>query len=1464
MPSTSSSPQTQTLYGSPPPSPRLPGFRAPSHNDSFKFVPVKTSTISKQAVLGSSQKPTALPTHDGFDQKSLLKSVGTTVKARNGSVLTRNTILKLDHFSSGMNTNLDLHLHGAPNFRQAALDVYGVAQPTVIGLSTILSVLGCHPKQAPTTSCTWFSTREEPLVYLNGHPFVLREYANPMQNINMFWGITSARLEKLEERLKADVIKEADAMGGLLLVHQELADGTIVPCYLQADLVRTPREVFQSFQQDGFPLKYFRIPISPEQGPEDNYFDEYVRVIRDLSPTEPLIFSCGMGNVRTTVGIIIAQLIRRTQLLERNLPDPFMIQGYEYGLTSASDSLFAFGKSKDQETLLRLVYVLEQALESKMSMHSAIEWALERGNNLDNLKEAIVGNYHSVASLTSVLENGDFHKRLLDEMIDQSDELVHLREMILANRIRYSCAQAPGDKPYAKQLYLERASKSLQRYFFLICFAAYVNQSPDTRFDTRFSSWIKTHTEIWAMLENMRRKGPRLYYFRPIQELDTIVNNPTSLNPLSRYRGAYGMFDMVGARDLDGMVMNEMENLIIKSRRGDVFTAQTLLKVDFWYYHYLNNEQHPSHTVFHANTSPRHLESINNSQPQTHHAFFIEGASNFRRIDHTRIYGIAQPTVYGLRQVLHQLFTCQPRNERLLWINLREEPIIYINGIPYVLRDRYYSLRNIRAYRGITGSRLEQVEKRLKQDVLRELNAYGGRVLLHGENQDGQVFAQWEEVTPQDVLTVREVMEAVTLEIARDLDLQDANLVNYHRIPMTAEKAPEYEDLDDLRAIVANADLGKTAIVMNCQIGVGRSTTGTVIATLLTRWMQHGQPFDEPVQPTTDNPVSAYIPPKHYLNYQIINSLLRVIKRGLENKQVVDDVLDQCDLTINLRDVVEKVRIQAETETDDVERRRKIKRGMVALERYYVLICFQVYLDTTPPDLLHETMSFRQWMKQHLELATILKELQTASDMSAIVPVEKDEQALSMYDVQDQGQQGDGLALTSEVLQVLQARHGQVLAKHTILKHDAFPGCQKMSLREKIPGAYNFRRVAVDQVKQAAYRTIEASAIGGLAVDMALLQQQWARDESSTAMPAFPNPPFICGCAMPNKDAIKEVLKAMDAGPGGSRRVIWTCLREEPVLYVNRRPYVLRLHHNPLRNLETTGITTDRVEHMERIMQRETLEELKLYHGRLLIHDEETTEKGGFVLVPTWESVLPDCIETPDQVFQSIIGEGFQVDYLRIPITDEQAPIPDVFDQFIDRLKRMDDHSDMIFNCQMGRGRTTTGMVTSCLVAMTRQGTASLADIGEDGPEYDAKHDENEERRRLQNGEYRMILQLVSVLSYGKLAKRLTDRAINMCDHMQNLRKAVYDLKLRMDAADPGSSKWRIASLGATNYLVRYFYLIVFANYLLERSSDVSPDSHDLTTGGLVTTSDGLSFKHWLKQRREITNIIKYQAKDLS
>jgi hypothetical protein len=251
-----------------------------------------------------------------------------------------------------------------------------------------------------------------------------------------------------------------------------------------------------------------------------------------------------------------------------------------------------------------------------------------------------------------------------------------------------------------------------------------------------------------------------------------------------------------------------------------VLTSQTILKVDFWHYGYLTDKTNEDKDEDESQQQPG-----NGNTSERHHSFVIDGASNFRRIENTHVYGVAQPTVNGLRQVIRSLLNDRPKNERILWINLREEPIIYINGIPYVLRDRAFTLRNLRAYKGITGSRMEQLEERLKEDVVREVMQCGGRILLHGEDNDGNVLSTWEEVDVQDIMTVREVMEFAAVEVQQEL-LSDASdnddepsikvndLLMYHRVPITAEKAPEWNDFDDLTSLVTGVDLSKTAVIM--------------------------------------------------------------------------------------------------------------------------------------------------------------------------------------------------------------------------------------------------------------------------------------------------------------------------------------------------------------------------------------------------------------------------------------------------------------------------------------------------------------------------------------------------------------------------------------------------------------------------------------------------------------------------
>lgn len=71
------------------------------------------------------------------------------------------------------------------------------------------------------------------------------------------------------------------------------------------------------------------------------------------------------------------------------------------------------------------------------------------------------------------------------------------------------------------------------------------------------------------------------------------------------------------------------------------------------------------------------------------------------------------------------------------------------------------------------------------------------------------------------------------------------------------------------------------------------------------------------------------------------------------------------------------------------------------------------------------------------------------------------------------------------------------------------------------------------------------------------------------------------------------------------------------------------------------------------------------------------------------------------------------------------------------------------FNCQMGRGRTTTGMIVASLIA-TIQMDNLPSEIADDllDESYDPGH--GTEAEQYLDGEYKTILQLVTVLSHGK------------------------------------------------------------------------------------------------------------------
>jgi hypothetical protein len=66
-------------------------------------------------------------------------------------------------------------------------------------------------------------------------------------------------------------------------------------------------------------------------------------------------------------------------------------------------------------------------------------------------------------------------------------------------------------------------------------------------------------------------------------------------------------------------------------------------------------------------------------------------------------------------------------------------------------------------------------------------------------------------------------------------------------------------------------------------------------------------------------------------SYQVINNLLRIVRKGPAVKNTVDEVIDRCAIVMNLRDSIEDERILAEKATDEKQKRIHASKGVSAI-----------------------------------------------------------------------------------------------------------------------------------------------------------------------------------------------------------------------------------------------------------------------------------------------------------------------------------------------------------------------------------------------------------------------------------------------------------------------------------------------------------------------------------------------------
>ncbi|OQR87924.1 paladin-like protein [Achlya hypogyna] len=339
-----------------------------------------------------------------------------------------------------------------------------------------------------------------------------------------------------------------------------------------------------------------------------------------------------------------------------------------------------------------------------------------------------------------------------------------------------------------------------------------------------------------------------------------------------------------------------------------------------------------------------------------------DSAPNFRRLKETPFYGGAQPTEEGFHHILDRVAADGFR--KVVWINLREEAVVFVKGVSYTARARA-KLNENDLVPGLTGHTIQVLEASLKNSLVEQLELRGGQ------------FEYWHEPTPllnELAAATIDPTEVHTLpELMAGLRHETITEVVYHRTPIDRENFPEQGVVEALVDMVQRAD-PHTAFVFNCQMGRGRTTTAMTVAYLKWSVMQPDSTVLVPDGlPMTRQHRSLTIDPStiDYAlgTFKVILALCETLDQGLQAKAWIDSAIDDCAALYNLRTVIEDARQRSVSEAKPAKRSFYLHRACRLLERYFYLIVFGQYL------LDAHVTSFSSWLQLHPALFRLLDDL---------------------------------------------------------------------------------------------------------------------------------------------------------------------------------------------------------------------------------------------------------------------------------------------------------------------------------------------------------------------------------------------------------------------------------------------------------------------------------------------------------
>merc|ERR1712183_541640 len=263
----------------------------------------------------------------------------------------------------------------------------------------------------------------------------------------------------------------------------------------------------------------------------------------------------------------------------------------------------------------------------------------------------------------------------------------------------------------------------------------------------------------------------------------------------------------------------------------------------------------------------------------------IPGCPNFRRVPGFKVYCCGQPTIAGFEAALNKVCGDKyPKDGPIIWLNMRQEPDVYVNGEPICARPpnkigEYAELGNIT--RDIT--KANEVEF-MKQCEMRK-NENGGKLKAQDINKKPL------EIEVKELKSLSQVIEGLKDKFP--------GLVHW-RVPVCNSASPLETDFDIIVKTLMGTTIN-TPVIVNDQVGLSRATTGCVIACLFKEF-QISASFEGLVE-TVAGVNAALLKTDRYVmdptkdtlfrgEFEVVKELVSTMKDGKGAKKNADKIID--------------------------------------------------------------------------------------------------------------------------------------------------------------------------------------------------------------------------------------------------------------------------------------------------------------------------------------------------------------------------------------------------------------------------------------------------------------------------------------------------------------------------------------------------------------------------------------------